>query len=81
MNTIEKIIKKSWYSKKEILFCSNCNWCWWKWWINFEEIMKSLPFFNTDKWEELFNDLHIICNLHDMAYNNWKSYYNFILAN
>jgi len=81
MKTIEQIVNENWYTIKELKKCKYCNWCGWKWGINFELLMKSLPYFRKDKGKQLLEDLHLLCNMHDIWFHKWWWVVDFIKAN
>ena len=84
MDTIKEILLKRWLTLediKELYKRKVCNGCGWKGWINFSEIMKALPYFEEWKWKKLFEDLQIVCCLHDYDYFRWNDYIDFTMAN
>lgn len=89
MKTIDQIITDNWFIRNELIVCKQsgiCNWCWWKWGFNFTKALNKIPYFNSNKKQELLFDLSLICNMHDLQYNKWWTFldfinYNYILAN
>jgi len=84
MQTIDWIINRSLYTKETLEQCENkgiCNWCGWKGGVDFEKLIQALPYFNQEKWKKLLEDLHLICNMHDLDYELWVDFFDFIKAN
>lgn len=70
--TIEKA-RKDW----------KCNWCWGKKGFNFSKYFdENIHKFKFFKFENNFSeDLKIICDLHDLDFIKWKTFFDFIKAN
>jgi len=84
MKTIDKIIKDNWFNRNELIICKQnwiCNWCWWKGWFNFTKALNKLPYFQSDKEKQLLFDLELICNMHDIWFNKWWTFLDFIKYN
>ena len=84
MQTIDKILLNYWLNRdilQEKCRKYGCNGCGWKWGIDFENLLKSFPKFREDKWKKLLQDLHLICNLHDIWFAKGGWYIDFIKAN
>ncbi len=81
MRTIEQIVTENWYTIEELKECKYCNWCWWKGGINFELLIKSLPYFKKDKGKQLLEDLHLLCNMHDIWFYKWWNLIDFFVVN
>ena len=71
MSTIEQIVKENGATIELLRTNPDCNWCWGKGWIDFDNLMEALPYFRSDKWKKLKEDLEIICCLHDICLANW----------
>ncbi len=84
METINKILYQHWFTKQSISYiCSKiwCNGCGWKWWVDFEMLLKALPYFREDKGKKLLEDLHYLCLLHDYWFYIWWNIIDFLKAN
>jgi len=84
MNIITKILKNNWYTKEQLKQYEKdwiCNWAWWKWGIDFDSLLKSLPYFRKSKWKKLLEDFNYISDIHDIAFYNWWWYSDFIRVN
>lgn len=90
MKTINKILKESGYTKEFLLECrksGRTNWMGGKWGIQWTEKMRKMQFFENEREQELLDDLDLVSDMHDIAFENetgtniLKSILNFIKAN
>ena len=87
MRAIDNILEYNLTEReKYYLVTSNIiNWCWAKWWVNFDKTIKQnikiIPWFNKEKWDNLFQDIREVCYEHDIEFRfkKWflKSNYKF----
>jgi len=80
METIEQIVKKNWYTIKQLELCERdgiCNWFWPKG----HNLLKLLPNFNSNKIKKLKRDVNLIADIHDIEYYLWWWYKAYIKAN
>jgi len=84
MKTIDKILKRRGFTEKQLLDYEMewiANWMWGKWWIQFTDIARKLPAFESDKEQKLLYNVDLISDIHDYKYFIWWSYIDFIKAN
>lgn len=90
MKTIDRILKEAGYTKEFLLECrrtGRTNWMGWKWGIQWTEKMRKMEYFETQREQELLDDLDLVSDMHDIEFENetgtniLKSILNFIKAN
>ncbi len=81
MRVVERILQENWATIEMLRTNPDCNWCGGKGGIDFENLMKALPYFRKDKGKQLLEDLHLICCLHDICFARWGGLLDFWTCN
>lgn len=58
--------------------------CWWKWGFDFviiKDKISKLPLVNPEKLDKLYARIEELCKIHDLAYDKWTDYFDFLRAN
>ena len=84
IKTIDRILKDSNINLHELARLKEmwiCNGCWGKWGLNFSENLEALPYFNSDKKQNLLWDMRTVCDIHDRDFYRGEWFIDFIKAN
>jgi len=84
MKTIDYILKESWVDLQELARLKKlwvCNWCGGKWGFNFSKNLESMPYFQSEKKQNLLWDMRTVCDIHDRDFYRGKTIKDFIVAN
>lgn len=84
MKTIEKILSKENVTKEQLDKLRKLglvNWMWWKWWIQFTNLIRKIDFIDSEKLNNLLDDLDYISDIHDLEFNTWWWIFDFLNAN
>lgn len=71
MSTINKILKREWYTIDELIDCEFewiCNGMWAKNWFQITDYLRWLKYFNSKKEKKLLRDMDLISDIHDIKW-------------
>lgn len=84
MKTIDIILKEAWYTKEHLLEqrrIGKTNGMGRKWWIAWTKQARKFKAFNSNRLEQLLNDLDLVSDIHDLEFGKWGGIIKFYKSN